>query len=113
MRATLSSVNFVCQLLIFKLDHAHFRTSNRHVLGASWALRKQKWALMGASWRVTRDSIGQQWSLLVTSKPLQSLMIGKISAERVTGIEPAWPAWKAGALPLSYTRVSRLRLGQV
>jgi hypothetical protein len=22
----------------------------------------------------------------------------------VTGIEPAWPAWKAGALPLSYTR---------
>ena len=25
--------------------------------------------------------------------------------ERVTGIEPAWPAWKAGALPLSYTRV--------
>ena len=27
--------------------------------------------------------------------------------ERVTGIEPAWPAWKAGALPLSYTRVPR------
>jgi hypothetical protein len=27
--------------------------------------------------------------------------------ERVTGIEPAWPAWKAGALPLSYTRVRR------
>ncbi len=26
--------------------------------------------------------------------------------ERVTGIEPAWPAWKAGALPLSYTRVT-------
>ena len=25
--------------------------------------------------------------------------------ERVTGIEPAWPAWKAGALPLSYTRM--------
>src|SRR3954452_1272843 len=24
--------------------------------------------------------------------------------ERLTGIEPAWPAWKAGALPLSYTR---------
>ena len=22
----------------------------------------------------------------------------------MTGIEPAWPAWKAGALPLSYTR---------
>ena len=25
----------------------------------------------------------------------------------MTGIEPAWPAWKAGALPLSYTRASR------
>ena len=24
--------------------------------------------------------------------------------ERVKGIEPLWPAWKAGALPLSYTR---------
>ena len=27
------------------------------------------------------------------------------NVERVTGIEPAWPAWKAGALPLSYTRM--------
>ena len=26
--------------------------------------------------------------------------------ERVTRIELAWPAWKAGALPLSYTRVA-------
>ncbi len=25
--------------------------------------------------------------------------------ERVMGIGPTWPAWKAGALPLSYTRV--------
>src|SRR6267143_6066524 len=24
--------------------------------------------------------------------------------ERETGIEPAWPAWKAGTLPLSYAR---------
>ena len=29
---------------------------------------------------------------------------GPSALERVTGIEPAWPAWKAGALPLSYTR---------
>jgi hypothetical protein len=40
-------------------------------------------------------------------------MVGKRGlgqVERVTGIEPAWPAWKAGALPLSYTRISeRLR----
>src|SRR5829696_6700605 len=28
----------------------------------------------------------------------------RLYVERVTGIEPAWPAWKAGALPLSYTR---------
>ena len=26
--------------------------------------------------------------------------------ERVTGIEPVWSAWKAGALPLSYTRAT-------
>ena len=31
--------------------------------------------------------------------------------ERVTGIEPAWPAWKAGALPLSYTRVANVSIG--
>jgi hypothetical protein len=24
--------------------------------------------------------------------------------ERVTGIEPAYPAWEAGVLPLNYTR---------
>ena len=30
-------------------------------------------------------------------------MMGK-GRERVAGIEPAWPAWKAGTLPLSYTR---------
>lgn len=27
-----------------------------------------------------------------------------VKGERVTGVEPASPAWKAGALPLSYTR---------
>jgi hypothetical protein len=30
-----------------------------------------------------------------------------IGVERATGIEPAWPAWKAGALPLSYARMLR------
>ncbi len=29
----------------------------------------------------------------------------KSDLERVEGIEPSPPAWKAGALPLSYTRV--------
>ena len=33
-----------------------------------------------------------------------SSTFGPNGLERVTGIEPAWPAWKAGALPLSYTR---------
>jgi hypothetical protein len=28
------------------------------------------------------------------------------AVERVTRIELAWPAWKAGALPLSYTRIA-------
>ena len=31
-------------------------------------------------------------------------MTRAIGVERVTRIELAWPAWKAGALPLSYTR---------
>jgi len=29
---------------------------------------------------------------------------GTAYCERVTGIGPAWPVWKTGALPLSYTR---------
>ena len=28
--------------------------------------------------------------------------------ERVAGIEPAQPAWKAGVLPLNYTRLTRV-----
>ena len=28
----------------------------------------------------------------------------RVSMERVTGIGPAYPAWKAGVLPLNYTR---------
>ena len=31
--------------------------------------------------------------------------------ERVTGIGPAYPAWKAGVLPLNYTRKSRTLMG--
>ena len=27
--------------------------------------------------------------------------------KRVMGIEPTYPAWKAGVLPLNYTRISR------
>ena len=32
----------------------------------------------------------------------------RISMERVTGIGPAYPAWKAGVLPLNYTRTARV-----
>ena len=32
----------------------------------------------------------------------------RISVERVTGIGPAYPAWKAGVLPLNYTRTALL-----
>ena len=31
---------------------------------------------------------------------------GEINVERVMGIEPTRPAWKAGVLPLNYTRIS-------
>ena len=30
----------------------------------------------------------------------------EVGLERVTGIGPAYPAWKAGVLPLNYTRSS-------
>jgi len=36
---------------------------------------------------------------------LHLFIVTYLSAERATGIEPAWPAWKAGTLPLSYARV--------
>ena len=29
------------------------------------------------------------------------------NVKRVMGIEPTYPAWKAGVLPLNYTRISR------
>ena len=31
----------------------------------------------------------------------------KQKLERVMGIEPTYPAWKAGVLPLNYTRMGR------
>ena len=34
----------------------------------------------------------------------------RIKMERVMGIEPTQPAWKAGILPLNYTRVFQRRL---
>ena len=36
---------------------------------------------------------------------LNHLTTTAMKMERVKGIEPSQPAWKAGALPLSYTRI--------
>jgi hypothetical protein len=45
------------------------------------------------------NSVTQLSLIAINSTPNISLH------KRVMGIEPTWPAWKAGALPLSYTRV--------
>src|SRR5688572_26870322 len=36
--------------------------------------------------------------------PVAKKHVGTVGMERLAGIEPAYPAWKAGALPLSYSR---------
>ncbi len=46
----------------------------------------------------------KKWSEFPKRKSPKSVGIKGNLVERVTGIEPAWSAWKAGALPLSYTR---------
>ena len=35
-------------------------------------------------------------------------LVPKLMMERVMGIEPTWSAWKAGVLPLNYTRIQLL-----
>ena len=35
----------------------------------------------------------------------------RVQVERVMGIEPTYPAWKAGVLPLNYTRRGVSRVG--
>ena len=50
-------------------------------------------ARLGRSWPAERNQIGEM--------------------ERVAGIEPAYSAWKAAALPLSYTRAGRTYLAAV
>ena len=40
------------------------------------------------------------------AEPMNTLYLSMPEGvERVKGIEPSQPAWKAGALPLSYTRL--------
>ena len=40
-----------------------------------------------------------------TQKPLILQGIFRQQKKRVMGIEPTYPAWKAGVLPLNYTRM--------
>ena len=34
----------------------------------------------------------------------------RVAKKRVMGIEPTYPAWKAGVLPLNYTRINNAYL---
>ena len=50
----------------------------------------------------------------IGSKPIAldaELMSHKV--ERVAGIEPAYPTWKDGVLPLNYTRIKLVACGEV
>ena len=61
-------------------------------------------AFYGAQAAIASDS------KLVGERSLtSSLVIASGPLERVKGIEPSYSAWKAAALPLSYTRVGALR----
>ena len=57
-----------------------------------------------ASW--LSHFLGQYWGLLVSPSNVftSSSPSALLAMERATGIEPAYPAWEAGALPLSYAR---------
>jgi len=47
---------------------------------------------------------GERATRCATSPRPRPATGGTAYCERVTGIGPAWPVWKTGALPLSYTR---------
>ena len=54
---------------------------------------------------VTREAPETDPGTNIGDKPLKTL-------ERVKGIEPSYSAWKAAALPLSYTRISADQLSR-
>ena len=43
--------------------------------------------------------------MIATSKTEGTIIVSSVSLERAKGIEPSYPAWKAGVLPLNYARV--------
>ena len=51
---------------------------------------------------LVRRQVSYQAGTSVNRNP--SVEQDRYRGERATGIEPAWPAWKAGTLPLSYAR---------
>src|ERR1700712_2710639 len=59
----------------------------------------RRWAAL-PSWAQEKALTENRW----TERGLGLPSFFRSLVERATGIEPAWPAWKAGALPLSYAR---------
>ena len=50
---------------------------------------------------MTQEKLPHRKELCLQSEPLKNQGFLK----RVMGIEPTYPAWKAGVLPLNYTRM--------
>ena len=73
-----------------------------------------KWAFLAAIQPASRSAsvhIAETSSGWMASSGAFIPWLSCIKAEeRVAGIEPAWPAWKAGTLPLSYTRETSAEL---
>ena len=53
------------------------------------------------------DEVSERWRLFGTKKRRRERYEVRDDVERVKGIEPSYPAWKAGVLPLNYTRVPK------
>ena len=67
----------------------HIKLNNGTPAGVPWGIR-------------THDLLLRRQLLYPTE-----LRVHTQAVERVMGIEPTRPAWKAGILPLNYTRISR------
>src|SRR5688572_11252114 len=65
---------------------------------------KQTTVQPGKRMRFMTTKRAQLWRRQVAQSTHAWSGLTRLNLERATGIEPAWPAWKAGTLPLSYTR---------
>ena len=68
---------------------------------------KLKPSAAGSIWRRRSDEVNERWRLFGTKKRRRERYEVRDDVERVKGIEPSYPAWKAGVLPLNYTRVPK------